>query len=116
MINQIIDVGSSKDAFLHPSTTHHLMQLCNVIIKYDPAGVINIAENLCKASESYGYQLDSLAIREVVSLVEVCLADFKEILRDKKTILSLMNILNLFVKAGWPEAIQLAIRLDEVWR
>lgn len=116
LINQIIDVGSSKNSFLHPSTTHHLMQLCNIIIKHDPAGVISIAENLCKASESYGYQLDSLAIGEVVSLVEICLADFKEILRDKKTILSLMNILNLFVKAGWPEAIQLAIRLDEVWR
>jgi len=101
---------------LHPSTTHHLIQLCNIVIRHDPAGIIKIAENLCKASESYGYQLDSMAIREVVTLVEVCIADFKEILRDKKNVMSLMYILNIFVKAGWPEAIQLAIRLDEVWR
>jgi hypothetical protein len=116
LIIQIISIGSSKEAFLHPSTTHYLMQLCNIIIKYDPGGVIRIAEALCKASEVHGYALDSMAIREVVKLVEICMVDFKEILQNKKNILSLMNILNIFVKAGWPEAIQLAIKLDEVWR
>lgn len=116
LINQIISVGSSKEAFLHPSTTHYLMQLCNIIIRYDPAGGIRLAEALCKASEIHGYALDSMAIGEVVKLVEICMADFKDILQDKRNILALMNILNIFVKAGWPEAIQLAIRLDEVWR
>ncbi|MDP8212783.1 MAG: ATP-binding protein [Candidatus Zapsychrus exili] len=116
LINQIILVGSTKEAFLHPGTTHYLMQLCNIVIKYDPIGVIRITEALCKASEMHGYALDSMAIGEVVKLVEVYIADFKEILQDKRNILSLMNILNIFIKAGWPGAIKLAIRLDEIWR
>jgi len=116
LIKKVIAVGSIRGSLLHASTAHHLMELCNGVLKYDPAGVIEIAEELCKASAPYGYALDSMAIKEVVKLVETCMADYKELLQDKKNLMHLTGLLNIFVEAGWPEAIQLATKLDEIWR
>ena len=116
LIRQVIAVGSTRESLLHASTAHYLMELCNGVLKYDPSGVIEIAEELCKASAPYGYSLDSMAIREVVRLVETCLADYKELFQDKENLAHLSGLLNIFVEAGWPEAIQLATKLDEIWR
>jgi len=116
LIKKVIAVGSTRGSLLHASTAHHLMKLCNGVLKYDPAGVIEISEELCKTSAPYGYTLDSMAIREVVKLVKTCMADYKEILQNKENIVHLTGLLNIFVEAGWPEAIQLATKLDEIWR
>jgi len=115
LIKKVIGVGSISGLLLHARTAHHLMELCNGVLKYDPAGIIEIAEELCKASAPY-YTLDSMAIREVVKLTETCMADYKEILQNKENLMHLTGLLNIFVEAGWPEAIQLATKLDEIWR
>jgi len=57
-----------------------------------------------------------MAIREVLKLIETCMADYKEILQNKENLMHLTGLLNIFVEAGWPEAIQLATKLDEIWR
>ena len=114
LLRQVIAVGASS--LLHASTAHHIMELCNGVLKYDPAGVIEIAEELCRVSSAYGYPLDSMAITEVVTLVRTCIADHKELFQEKKNLRHLTGLLDVFVDVGWPEAIGLAARLDAIWR
>ena len=75
-----------------------------------------MAREVAVASESYGYNLDSLAIREVVKLVERLLADFRQTAREKDSLDDLLVLLDVFARTGWPEALRLIWRLDEAFR
>jgi hypothetical protein len=57
-----------------------------------------------------------LAIDEVVKLVEHSLAGHKDELKDSSVATALGEILDIFVKAGWPEALQLTFKLDQAVR
>jgi len=114
LIKKVILVG--KDSLLNARTAHYIMELCNGVLKYDPAGVVEIAKELCIISAEYDYTLDPIAIKEVVDLIQTCMADYKEIFQDNRNLQNLKELLNIFIKAGWPEAIQLAINLNEIWR
>ena len=97
-------------------TAHHFMELLNRVLKYDPKGVLHLAAGVAESSEPTSYNLDSLAISEVVKLVEAVLVDHRAEVRDGQSLQDLLNLLDIFAKAGWPEALQLVFRLDEVFR
>jgi hypothetical protein len=102
--------------YLAPRTAHHLMETMNVLLAIDPASILHFAAAVCRASSALSYQFDSMAIGEMVKLVEHVLADHKQILRDTQAANALGEILDIFVKAGWPEAVQLTFRLDQAIR
>jgi hypothetical protein len=77
-------------------------------------GVMEIVNNLCALPSNYRY--DSFAIEEIKKLVEISLGEYKEDLKNQEIMKNLMEIINSFVKAGWNEAINLALKLDEIWR
>ena len=101
---------------LLPHTAHYLLELMNGVLQYDPAAVIVLAAQVAKAAAALDYHFDSLAIKEVVELVEQSLADHKELLKDPSVATALGEILDIFVRAGWPEALQLTFRLDQAVR
>ncbi len=75
-----------------------------------------MAAGIAKSSEPAGYNLDSLAIGQVVKLVEAILADYRSEVRDGESLEDLLNLLDIFAKTGWPDALRLVWRLDEVFR
>lgn len=116
LIWEVISITNAPGALLHASTAHNLMEMCNKCLSFDPPGIIEIAEAICRTSAPYGYTFDSLAIGQLVELVESYLADYKEYLQEEKNLKHLTNLLELFIVAGWPQAIQLAIKLETIWR
>ncbi len=90
------------------------MECLNEFVKVDPSGVLKIAWRL--ASRSPGYRLDSLAIEQVVKLVEVILADHRQQMREPESLRYLLDLLEIFAETGWPQALRLVWRLDEVFR
>ena len=63
------------------------------------------------------FQLDSMAADRVVGLVEVFLADHKDVFaQDADAQTALISILGTFVEQGWSKAHALIVRLDEVFR
>ena len=60
--------------------------------------------------------LDSLAVEDVVKLVESVLADHRSEVRDGEGLDDLLNLLDIFAKTGWSDAQKLVWRLDEVFR
>jgi hypothetical protein len=75
-----------------------------------------MAVQVAKASQPQGYNLDSLAIREVVDLVESILADYRFFVQQGASLNDLLELLDIFTQVGWTEALRLVWRLDEIFR
>lgn len=102
--------------YLAPHTAHYLMETMNFILPFDPGSVVEYAAAICTAASAMSYQFDSMAISEAVKLVERVLADHKDVLRDNGAANALGTILDIFVRAGWPQALQLTFTLDQAIR
>ena len=78
--------------------------------------VLHLAAGVVRSSERFGYNLDGLAVRDVVEFVEIVLADHRDEVRDGESLEDLLNLLDMFAKTGWTDALKLVWRLDEVFR
>ena len=97
-------------------TAHYFMQLLRSFLSCNPKEVLHLATGVVKSSEQFGYTLDTLAVMEVVEFVEIVLADYRHEVRDGEALDDLLNLLDLFAKIGWSDALKLVWRLDEVFR
>ena len=71
---------------------------------------------MVRCSKRFNYNLDSMAMGEVVKLVESILADYRNKVQEEASIKNLLELLDAFVEAGWPDALNLVWRLDEIYR
>lgn len=80
--------------------------------------VFLILINAIRNGKNDGYQFESMAISEVVSIVErVLSADYKHILKESEECrVGIIEILDVFVEAGWAEAQRLTYRLEDIFR
>lgn len=106
---------------VHPHTAHELVQALHHLLPCDPRRVFLTAAKAITASSSVGYQHESLAVGDVVKLIQRALADHREIfhgteIADSECLAALLEVLDLFVEAGWAEARQLTHRLEEIYR
>ncbi len=97
-------------------TAYHFMQILNGVLAIDPQGVIEMAWEVVVSGRKQGFNLDSLAIEEVVKITESILADYRLEARDERTLGQIFEILEIFSETGWPQALRLVWRLDEVYR
>ena len=115
ILDHILDFGLDGGFVLAP-TAHHFMELLNEVVRFDARRAVIMAARAARAGESANYNLDSLAVREVVQLVERVLADHRSEVQDAEALQALMDLLDVFAATGWPEAIQLVWRLDDLFR
>lgn len=116
-LQKILNVVSDKEVFiLFAPTAHYFMQLLNGVVKYDPRDVVIMASTVIRASQPYNFNFDDMATREIVKLVETILADYKKEIQDDDATEALLYILDVFAETGWPSALKLIWRLDEIYR
>lgn len=103
--------------FSFASVTHHLLETLEYLVPVDPVGVfLRIGCTVCAGQEG-GYQFESMAAKLVVKLVERYLAEYRGIFRDNPDCRrTLLDLLDVFVQAGWPSAHRLTYRMDEIFR
>lgn len=101
---------------LRPGAAHEFMQLLNIAVSFGPEEALEMAAATAVSALGSGYQFDSLAVKEVVCLVEVVLADHRDRLSEGKPLEDTLRLLDVFADAGWPDALRLVWRLDEVFR
>lgn len=106
----------SKSPTVFAPTAHHFMELISGVLSYDVSGVLKMAADLVSVSESSNYNLDSMAMSEVVKLTESVLADHRSELQNNENITNLLKLLDSFAKTGWSDALKLVWRLDEIYR
>lgn len=106
---------------MHPHTAHHVVQTLRHLLPCAPREVFLVAARAITTSSAAGYQHESLAVSEVVKLIQCALADHREIFHcsdnaESECLSALLKVLDLFVEAGWAEARQLTHRLEEIYR
>ena len=75
----IIDFALDPESgVMFAQTAHYFMELLTSFLSCNPRKVLHLAEGVARSSERFGYNLDSLAIEEVVKFVEIVLADHRE--------------------------------------
>ena len=110
------DLLESLSALGHPQIVHHLVEVLEGCIDEDPPGVFRLIATAIIAGRDHGYQYESLAISAVVRIVERYLARHREVFEDDELAGALMDVLDIFVAVGWPEARRLIYGLDELYR
>jgi hypothetical protein len=100
-----------------PSVAHYLLETLEHFIPVDPRGVFLRIHRVVLAGQQAGYQYESMAVELIVRLVERYLAEYRTLLQqDGDCRSALIEVLDVFVKAGWPSARRLAYRLEEIFR
>ena len=117
LMEGVIDFAlDPENGVMFAKTAHYFMQLLSSFLSCNPKEVLHLAAGVARSSEPFGYNLDSLAVEDVVKLVEIVLADHRDEVRDGQGLEDLLNLLDIFAKTGWPDALRLVWRLDEVFR
>ena len=118
LMEQIITFAQdSENGIMFAPTAHYFMQLLTSFLSCNPKEVLHLAAGVVRSSERFGYNLDGLAVRDVVEFVEIVLADYRhEVRNDEECLKDLLNLLDMFAKTGWSDALKLVWRLDEVFR
>ena len=117
LLQQVIDFALDREnGLMFAGTAHYFMRLLTSFLSCNPKEVLHLAEGVARSSEPAGYTLDSLAVRDVVEFVEIVLADHRHEVRDGESLEDLLNLLDIFAKTGWSDALRLVWRLDEVFR
>jgi hypothetical protein len=117
VLEKVLNFGKQPDTgLLLAPTAHHFMEMLNGVLRYDPALILRLATEVVETSKRFGYNLDPMAMEEIVKLVESVLADYRDSVQEDTAINNLLAILDAFVEAGWPEALNLVWRLDEIYR
>ena len=118
LMEQVIDFAQNPEhGLMFAPTAHYFMQLLTSFLECNSKEVLHLAAGVVKSSERFGYNLDSIAVRDIVEFVEIVLADYRHEVRDDEECLEdLLNLLDMFAKTGWTDALKLVWRLDEVFR
>ncbi len=97
--------------------THLLLESLESFTPFDPRGVFLFTGRFVRVGQKRGYQHEALAADLIVRLVERYLAEYRALLReDEDCRQTLMELLDVFVEAGWPAARRLTYRLEEIFR
>ncbi len=100
---------------------HRVVETLHHLLPCSPREIFLTAASTITSSSEDGYQYESLAMEEVVELIQRALADHRDIFqstdgKESDCFVELLRVLDLFVEAGWPKARQLTHRLEEIYR
>jgi hypothetical protein len=106
----------------HPHTADQIVQTLHHLLPCSPSEVFLLAaKSIRNSAKQAGFQFEPLAVGNVVNLIQRALADHREIFRsepgqESEGLKALLEVLDLFVEAGWAEARQLTNQLEEINR
>ena len=117
LMEKVIEFASDEEhGVMFAKTAHYFMRLLTAFQSYNLKEILSFAAGVAQSSERFGYNLDSLSVEDVVKFVETVLADHRSEVREGQALKDLLNLLDVFAKAGWSDALKLVWRLDEVFR
>jgi hypothetical protein len=99
----------------HPAVTHHIIQTVEHLSDAQPKPALLLA--MRAITEDSGYITESLGVDAVLKLINRYMADHRElVLGDPECTTAVRVLLERFVRVGWPQAVQMAERMDELFR
>jgi hypothetical protein len=118
---QILSDGSSLfDALCDVEfvdSAYCVLQTLEFFVDTEQEQIILRIARLVRLSKSNGLQFESMANDRVVRIVERYLSEYGSVFRESnEACAALLDILDVFVEAGWPDATRLVYRFGEVFR
>lgn len=98
---------------------YDILQIFEFLIDADDREIILRIQRLIDTAQNDNLHLESMAAGLVVRILERYLSDHSSLFRDPNQAEArdaLMDILDIFIQAGWPSATRLTYRLNEVFR
>ncbi|MFD6095190.1 hypothetical protein ACFVWN_08805 [Nocardiopsis flavescens] len=115
VLADVLPILSELSRFREPSIVHDAVQTFAVLAPQDPRAVLGCLRGMVDVGDPYAY--DSLAQEATIALCARYLAEFWEDVMDvPDSLTALREVIGVFVRAGWPEAIGLSRRLGEAFR
>jgi hypothetical protein len=103
--------------FGYARVTHYLLETLEYLIPFASEEVFLLIGKVVRKGKDGGYQYESLAIDLIVRLVERFIAEYRHVLQNNENCRqALIEILDTFVDAGWPNARRLTYRLEGIFR
>jgi len=88
---------------------YHVLETLHFLIPLNPSRVFQLVHQCVMAAQSDSIQRESMAVNEVVTITQRYLADHRDLFREDPDLrANLMDVLDIFVEAGWPQAVRLA--------
>lgn len=106
----------------HPHTARQVVNTLCHLLPCAPQDVFLLAaRSIVTSANQANFQYESLAVADVVKLIQRVLADHRDLFQgetaqESACLKALLQVLDLFVEAGWPEARRLTHRLEEIYR
>ncbi|MFG3301542.1 hypothetical protein [Micromonospora chersina] len=99
----------------HPAVTHHVIETAGHLSAAQPKPALLLATR--SITEDPGYIAESLGVDAALKLINRYVADHRElIVGDPECTTAVRVLLERFVQVGWPQAVQMAERMDELFR
>jgi len=100
-----------------PSTAHDRLQTLESFIPFDPRTVFLRVGDIVRAAVGGGYQFEQMAADLVVRMVSVVwpsIVNYSKRVRKSRQVL--VELQDIFIRAGWSSARQLTYRLEQIFR
>lgn len=96
---------------------HYLIEALQSLVTSAPGPVLLRIAKAVGSGTAGAYQLESLGLDAKVTFLRRYLADYRRLLQEERGCReAIVEILDVFVRAGWPAAMELTFRLEEVFR
>ncbi len=100
-----------------PDVIHYLIEALQSLVTSAPGPVLLRIAKAVRSGTAGAYQLESLGLDAIVKLIRRYLADYRRLLQEERGCRdAIVEILDVFVRAGWPAAMELTFRLEEIFR
>ena len=97
--------------------THRLVETLEFLFPYDPKGVFLLLGKAVKNGKADNYQYESMAVGNIIKIVETVLGRYAYLLTENEECRrTMIEILDIFVEAGWDAAHKLTYRLEQIYR
>lgn len=108
LIVDLSKVVSARDA-------HYLMQMLEHYLPLEPRDVLLTAAAVIKSSQANQYVADQMGAEVVVRMAERYLAEFNELILSEPVLqTALLDLLDAFI--GFPQVLELSLKLEDVYR
>jgi hypothetical protein len=117
LLERIIEISAKLGGgFMQGHSAHYFIEIMEAALRFDTKFALSAANEVTQMTAVTNYTFDPAAIENVVRFTERLLADHKALLNEPEAFRQIMNLLTLYVKSGWPQALELLWRLDEIFR
>jgi len=90
----VMESNKLEGGFMVARTGYHFMKILNILVDFEPERALSLSVSVVVSAAKNGFTYDHSTLREVITLTERFIVDYKEMLSDKKNFGNLLIILD----------------------